>query len=160
MLTPKIETSTTKNLVGICTGNSLANDQTSALWRNFRSRLAEIPDRLTTDRFSVQLYPPHYFEAFSPEKTFEKWAAVEVGPECLLPDGMRFLLIPQGKYAVFVHKGTPDQFRQTWQGMMTWLAQSDFQLDQRPHFEVMPEHYDPFSPNSEEEIWLPICPKS
>ncbi|MDP4819728.1 MAG: GyrI-like domain-containing protein [Saprospiraceae bacterium] len=41
----------------------------------------------------------------------------------------------------------------------TWLPNSDYILDDRPHFEVLEERYTNDDPNSEEEIWIPIKPR-
>ena len=39
----------------------------------------------------------------------------------------------------------------------TWIAKSDYNLDDRPHFEVLGEKY--INADSEEEIWIPIKKK-
>jgi AraC family transcriptional regulator len=38
----------------------------------------------------------------------------------------------------------------------TWLPKSGYQLDRRPHFEILGEKYKNNNPDSEEEIWIPI----
>jgi AraC family transcriptional regulator len=38
----------------------------------------------------------------------------------------------------------------------TWLPDSEYRLDVRPHFEVLGEKYKNDDPESEEEIWIPI----
>lgn len=43
----------------------------------------------------------------------------------------------------------------TWK-LKTWLPASDYNLDNRPHFEVLGEKYKNNDPTSEEEIWIPI----
>ena len=42
----------------------------------------------------------------------------------------------------------------------TWLPNSTYLLADRPHFEVLGEGYKNNDPTSEEEIWIPIQPKS
>jgi len=40
-----------------------------------------------------------------------------------------------------------------------WLPNSNYLLDDKPHFEVLGEKYKNNDPNSEEEIWIPIKDK-
>ncbi|MFM9945765.1 MAG: GyrI-like domain-containing protein, partial [Bacteroidia bacterium] len=41
----------------------------------------------------------------------------------------------------------------------TWIPNSEYNLDNRPHFEILGEKYKNNHPDSEEEIWIPIKPK-
>jgi AraC family transcriptional regulator len=41
----------------------------------------------------------------------------------------------------------------------TWLPNSEYVLDNRPHFEILGEKYKNDDPTSEEEIWIPIKAK-
>jgi AraC family transcriptional regulator len=36
---------------------------------------------------------------------------------------------------------------------------SNYDLDDRPHFEILGDKYKNGDPNSEEDIWIPIKPK-
>jgi AraC family transcriptional regulator len=87
-----------------------------------------------------------------------KWAAVKVAGESEIPDGMERLIIPEGKYAVFQHKGPMLKFIENIMHIFNeWLPNSEFELDNRPHFELLPANYHgPMDPNAEEEIWVPI----
>ncbi|MEP1984886.1 MAG: GyrI-like domain-containing protein, partial [Maribacter dokdonensis] len=40
-----------------------------------------------------------------------------------------------------------------------WIPNSEYQLDGRPHFEVLGAKYKNNDPNSEEEVWIPIKAK-
>ncbi len=42
---------------------------------------------------------------------------------------------------------------------MSCLPNSEYELENRPHFEVLGEKYKNNDPNSEEEIWIPIKKK-
>jgi AraC family transcriptional regulator len=42
---------------------------------------------------------------------------------------------------------------------MEWLPQSNYQLDNRPHFQILGEKYKHNQPDSEEEVWIPIKTK-
>ena len=72
---------------------------------------------------------------------------------------MESLTLPSGLYAVFHYKGLssdPSIFQYIF---ATWLPQSDYILDDRPHFEVLGEKYKNDDPDSEEDIYIPVKPK-
>ena len=74
---------------------------------------------------------------------------------------METYILPGGLYAVFLHKGAATTGPKTFQYIFgTWLPESDYSLDIRPHFEILGEKYKNDDPDSEEEIWIPIKPKS
>ena len=53
------------------------------------------------------------------------------------------------------------EFSKTMQHIFTrWLPESNYRLDNRPHFEVLGERYKNNDPNSEEEVWIPIKQKN
>jgi len=43
--------------------------------------------------------------------------------------------------------------------MSQWLPNSKYILDHRPHFELLGAKYKNNSPDSEEEVWIPIKEK-
>ncbi len=103
---------------------------------------------------------PGFFDNFNPDKEFEKWAAVEVEDFNGVPDEMETLKTPGGLYAVFLHKGPARKGVETYQYIFrTWLPNSTYLLDNRPHFAVMGIKYKKDSPDSEEELWIPVKPK-
>ena len=74
-----------------------------------------------------------------------------------VPEGMETYTIPKGKYAVFIHKGGPEKGPETFGYIFgSWIPQSEFEIDNRPHFEILGEKYRNNHPNSEEEIWIPL----
>lgn len=151
---PRIERIAQKKLMGSHLQMSLSNNKTAELWRSFMPRLQEISNRLHKELFAVQIYNASYFEAFTPTALFQKWAAVEVSNFDHIPDGMEGFLLEAGLYAVFDLKGQdPSIFDYIF---MTWLPNSKYRLDHRPHFEILGEKYKKDSPDSEEEIWIPI----
>ena len=154
-MSPEIREFPGKLLAGVRRRTSLVNDRTSELWREFRSREDQIAGRVSGETYSLKVYDPSYsFANFDPAAEFEKWAAAEVSSPS---DKFESLEIPAGKYAIFVHKGTAGDAPKTFGYIFgQWLPKSGFDLDLRPHFEVLPSGYDPFDPNSEEEIWIPI----
>ncbi len=157
-MTPKIVSIPAKKLIGYSIEMSLLDNQTQTIWQLFMPRLKEIKNAVSADLFSLQNYPEDYFTNFTPETIFTKWAAVEVKNFENIPEGFEKLEIPSGKYAVFLHKGNTEMFAKTAQYIYTeWLPNSGFQLDNKPHFEVLGDNYlGHENPESEEEIWIPI----
>ena len=155
-LEPIVTTISQKKLVGIKMTMSLAHNKTGELWRNFISRRKEITNSLTTDLISLQVYPPMYFTNFSPTCEFEKWAAVEVKGFNNIPDGMEIFSLQGGLYAVFHYKGSSTDNSIFQYIFGTWILNSNYLLDDRPHFEVLGDKYKNADTNSEEEIWIPI----
>ena len=155
----RIEVLGEKKLVGTRIKMSLSNNKTAELWKYFMPRRNEIPNKLTTEYISMQVYPPGYYANFNPNTEFEKWASVEVSDFDSVPDNMETFVLESGDYAVFVHKGSSSDMS-TFQYIFTiWLPKSAYQLDNRPHFEILGEKYKNNDPSSEEEIWIPIIKK-
>ncbi|TDN40362.1 AraC family transcriptional regulator [Hymenobacter sp. UV11] len=157
---PRIEMLVEKKLVGQHQQMSLLANTTAELWRRFMLWLKAQPFASSEERYSLQIYPPGYFQAFRAEATFEKWAAVE---ETLLHDvaaDLETLTLPGGLYAVFLHRGPASAGSTTFRYiLLEWLPTSAYLLDDRPHFEVLGKNYKNEDPASEEEIWIPIKPK-
>ena len=155
-MTPRIEILIEKKLIGKLQKMSLANNKTSNLYRIFIPRLKDITNRLTNDLISMQVYGSTYFADFKPTKEFEKWATVEVTNFNHVPTDMETFTLTSGLYAVFAYKGlsTDTSIFQLIYG--TWLPSSGYNLDDRPHLEVLGDKYKNDDPTSEEEIWIPI----
>ncbi len=120
-------------------------------------RRREITNNLTSDLFSMQVYPSSFdFKNFNPHAEFEKWAAVEVPDFKSVPDGMETFVLKGGLYAVFIHKGSNTDTSTFEYIFGTWLPNSEYAIDDRPHFEILGEKYKNGDPASEEEIWIPV----
>ena len=59
-------------------------------------------------------------------------------------------------YAVFEYKGLNTDTKIFEFIFGIWLPSSKYNMDNRPHFEILGEKYKNNDPNSEEEIWIPI----
>jgi AraC family transcriptional regulator len=151
-----IEITNEKRLVGKRLTMSLANLRMGELWGSFMPHRNEITNNLTNDLISMVIYPPSHFADFKPTNEFERWAAVEVSDFDNVPAGMETFVLPGGQYAVFNYKGlnTDSSIFQYIFG--TWLPNSEYTLDDRPHFEVLGEKYRNNDPTSKEEIWIPV----
>jgi len=148
-----------KKLVGKRLKMSRTNNKTTELWRAFMPRRKEITNSLTTDLFSLQVYPTSYFKHFSPTNEFEKWALTEVADFEQVPKDMEPFVLKAGQYAVFLYKGSSADNSIFEYIYSEWLPNSEYTLDNRPHFELLGEKYKNNDSNSEEEIWIPIKSK-
>jgi AraC family transcriptional regulator len=137
---------------------SLSADRTPELWRSFMPEKKNIKNVIGADLFSMQVYDPTLdFKDFTPLTEFEKWAAVEVAGFDDIPDGMQTYTIRGGLYAVFIYRGRPSDFADTFRYIFySWIPASDYEVDQREHFEILGDKYKNNDPDSEEEIWVPI----
>jgi AraC family transcriptional regulator len=156
---PRIEILKEKKLVGNRLTMSLANNRTGELWRSFMPRRREISNNISSDLISMQIYKSTYFADFNPINEFEKWATVEVSDYDNVPSDMETFTLTGGLYAVFDYKGLSTDISIFQFIFGTWLPNSNYLLDIRPHFEVLGEKYKNADPNSEEEIWIPIRQK-
>lgn len=136
----------------------LRENRTAELWRSFMPRRHEIKYRSGNHFISMQVYQPET-NIFDAATLFEKWAAVEISDADALPEGMECYRLRGGLYAVFNYQGTPEGFYQAEQYIYgSWLPASGYVLDEREHFERLPENYHPQDPDAEEEIWIPVRP--
>jgi AraC family transcriptional regulator len=90
---------------------------------------------------------------------FEKWAAIEVTDFENVPEKMDSYTLNGGLYAVFPYKGLSTDNSVYLYIFGIWLPDSDYLLDDRPHFEILGDNYKNGDPDSEEEIWIPIKQK-
>ncbi|HXB39910.1 MAG TPA: GyrI-like domain-containing protein [Bacteroidia bacterium] len=156
----RTETLTEKKLLGNTLRASFAKNNTRTLWQGFMPMRKEIKNVIGTDLYSLEVYEPGFFASFNPEKEFDKWACVEVTDYNSIPDKMKMLVVPQGLYAVFLHKGSASEGVKTYRYIFeTWLPGSGYTLANRPHFAVMGAKYKSEDPSSEEEIWIPVNAK-
>ncbi len=156
---PRIEVLKEKKLIGQKLKMSLVNNLTGQLWGRFMPRRKEIANKLTDEFISMQVYDPSHFKTFDPTKEFEKWAVVEVANFDTIPEGMETFILEGGLCAVFDYKGSSAD-KSIFQYIYSeWLPNSEYILDERPHFEVLGEKYKNNDPDSEEEIWIPIKSK-
>jgi AraC family transcriptional regulator len=157
---PRIEILPEKKLAGKQVRMSFSINKTGDLWRDFMPKRKEIKNAIGPELYSVEVYGPHFFSKFNSETEFEKWAAIEVTDFETVPEEMETITLPRGLYAVFLHKGASGEGPETYRHIFgTWLPESGFLLDNRPHFAIMGEKYKNGDPDSEEEIWIPVKPK-
>jgi AraC family transcriptional regulator len=121
------------------------------LWRQFMPRRRELSNLVSNEVIALQDYSD--FGNF--EKPFDIWACAEVSGYDIVPKGIHTKTIPEGLYAVFLHKGM--NAGETYQRIMSeWLPNSGYTIDNRPHFQVMGDKYKNGNPDSEEDFYVPI----
>ena len=153
----RIEVLIEKKLIGKSMRMSFADDKTGDLWRSFMPRRKEIQNTVGSNLYSMQLYAPSFFDAFDPTAAFKKWAAVEVTDYDSIPNEMEATTLPGGRYVVFLYRGSSSEAAQAFEYIFTtWIPQSDYMVDDRPHFEILGEQYKNADADSAEEIWIPI----
>jgi len=150
-----------KKLVGKRMIMTFSDNKTGELWRGFMQVRKGIQNNIGTELYSMQKYAPSFFENFNPTAEFEKWAAIEVTDFNNVPDDMESFTLEGGLYAVFLYHGAASAAEETFRYILgTWLPVSGFVLDDRTHFEILGEKYKNESPDSQEELWIPIKLKS
>ncbi len=135
---PKIETKPAMKFVGQKIIMSFSENKTAELWKGFMAQKREITNNISTELYSIEIYPPAFFANFNPQTNFEKWAAVKVANFDKIPERMKAIVSPEGLYAVFVHIGLASEVPKTYQYILqNWLPNSKYSLDNRPHFAIM-----------------------
>ena len=149
----RIEIIEPKKLIGFSIITSFQDDKTPIVWRNFMMRKNEITNRISDQLISLQIYP----ENFTPNQTFKKYALAEVSDFENLPEEFETFELKNGKYLVFNYKGKaengPEIFGYIFQ---KFIPENQFEVDNRPHFEIFDDTYNPLDENAQEEIWIPI----
>lgn len=156
----RIEKISEKKLVGKRLKMSFADYKIAELWQRFLPKRREIKNHLTNDLISLVVYDPTHFSDFKPTNEFVRWASVEVSDFDQVPAEMETFVLQGGLYAVFEYKGLSADSSIFQYIFSTWLPNSDYVLDDRPHFEVLGKKYKNNDPESEEEIWIPVKPKN
>jgi AraC family transcriptional regulator len=154
-LQPRIETLHEKKLVGKKLRMSLLFDRTSELWRSFMPERRKIQNAVSNELISMRVYDVR-MEPANAAQQFDKWAAVEVAEFNEVSENMESLVLKGGLYAVFDYEGLNTDNTIFIYIFKDWLPSSNYQLDNRPQFEVLGEHYRNNDPASREEIWIPV----
>ena len=157
-MNPTIATFPTTKFIGKNLSFTYANYRAFELWSSFMPRRKEIQNAIGFELYNIQINPKDF--DFNPNTPFIKWAAVAVSSFDFIPNEMETIEIPLGLYAVFHYKGSSVEAADFFRKIFTeWLPKSNYQLDDRPHFEILGEKYKNNDMNSEEDIYIPIKPK-
>ncbi len=156
---PRIAHCSPKRLVGVSLEMSLASNQTAALFRSFMPRRKEVKHALPGFVLDLIIYPEFYYRNFSPANRFTKWAFVEVEQIEDIPEGMQSFVLEAGEYAVFKQTGPPNDPAIFQYIFSRWLPKSAYEVDDRPHFDILPINGEEGGSDIIEEIWIPIKKK-
>jgi AraC family transcriptional regulator len=155
----RIEKISEKLLVGMNEKMSYIDDKTFKLWRNFMPNRNTIKNRVDNKYYSLQVYDEVFdYHNLNPAKIYTKWALVEVTSVENLAENMEVYRLKSGMYAVFIHIGPASSFAKSLKYIyQEWMPKSGYTVDNREHFEILEEGYDPTKEDAKEEIWIPIC---
>lgn len=154
-MNPTIKIFPTTKFIGKNLSFTYADYRAFELWSSFMPKRKEIQNAIGSELYNIQINPDNF--DFQPNTPFVKWAAVAVTSFDFIPDDMESLEIEEGLYAVFNYKGDQSNVAAFFNSIYTeWLPSSGYQLDTSPQFEILGEKYKNGSPESEEEIWIPI----
>jgi len=117
-----------------------------------------VQNRISNDLVSMRVYDGP-LRIGDVHQEFDKWAAVEVSGFENIPEEMESFVLVEGLYAVFNYKGLNTDERIFVYIFTQWLPNSNYQLDERPYFEILGSKYKNNDPESEEEIWIPVKSK-
>ncbi len=156
---PEIKISPQRKLVGQKEEMSLTKNKTRQLWKTFMPLRHKIRNQKNTDLISMQMYSEPS-KITDKKAFFTKWACVEVEDFDNIPKKMNSIILEEGLYAVFHYRGLSTNNNIFKYIFGEWLANSKYELDNRPHFEILGEKYKNNDPKSEEDIWIPIKTKS
>jgi AraC family transcriptional regulator len=156
-MNPRIEIIEEKKLVGKKLTMSYANYRIGELWGSFMPRLKEISNSKSKELVSLVVYNPNHFNDFHLTNEFERWATIEVEDFLNVPAEMETFVLSSGLYAVFHYRGSTTGASGFYQNIFTvWMPNSEYELDYRPHFEIIGEKYKNNDLLSEEDIFIPI----
>jgi len=151
---PNIKEFSERKIIGITT-TILKHEQHKIreLWQQFMPRKHDIQSLSSQELIAMQIF--NLEENGTPREAFEIWACAEVMDFDTIPNHMKAYTIPSGTYAIFPHKGM--DAGSTYQNIMSeWLPTSGYEIDNRPHFQVMGEKYKNGSADSEEDFYVPV----
>ena len=122
-LEARIETIHQKKMIGQRLEMSFANNTTGLLWKTFMPLRQTVQNTINLDLYSLQIYPPYFFENFESNRMFEKWATMEVENFDIVPRDMETLILSGGMYAVFFYRGNGNNAEETFRYILsTWLT--------------------------------------
>jgi AraC family transcriptional regulator len=154
---PRIVELEPMQLVGMSLEMSRIDNKTGELWGSFMPRRAEVARRASEDYVSMQVYPAGPGQIADPAARFTKWALVQVEDFEQVPAGMSTYSLGGGTYAVFDHNGPATDLSTVTFIFTQWLPNSsEYELDDREHFEILPPGYDALDPDAHEEFWIPV----
>lgn len=140
-----------KSLVGLSVRTNMQSAATDcpAIWRNFGPQIELLASRLgMRESYGASVM-------LAEDGTFDYWAAVEVPPETVAPEGMKTLALPAGFYAC-ASVANLEQLTPAYSAIyMEWAPrQTEYALNmEAPCVEVYRENWQPSDPI---DVWVPL----
>jgi len=155
ILEPKIVLKDAFTVVGLEVITTQEDNNTNfsipKLWSRFIPRAQEIKSRAAAASLGLCIS-----EGFDDCK-FAYLACVEVSNADSIPEGMVARSVPASKYLVFTHKGSVDELGKTYDFIYgTYIPNSTYEIASMVDFELYDERFNPNSPDSELDIYIPI----
>ena len=162
MQEPRITTLPERHFVGmgsnfICVLSKDRNNHVviPALWDKYLQRRGEITTRERTDYGLCLAVPEDRPRAHDDEYHYIACAEVEEPGD--VPEGMEAMTVPEGRFAVFTHKGSLESLGATYRSIFgQWMPQSGMRLRDAPDIEIYDHRFNPSSPDSEMDICIPV----
>lgn len=153
-LEPKIIFKDTFTVVGMEIITTQEDNNTNftipKLWSRFNPRANEINNRHAG---GLGLCVSEGFENCD----FSYMACCEVSAVDSIPEGMIARTIPACKYLVFTHKGSVDNLGETYDFIYgKYIPNANYEIQTKVDFELYDERFNPDSPDSEMDIYIPI----
>lgn len=143
-------------LRGISITNSLREDNTHELWKNFILNLKRSSITTESRKFNIRQYPDSYFNNIDLDRKFISIAAIEsihLGRDIL---DLGYFDIPPGTYAVFTYNANLVAADEFFKSIFTKiLSKAKLEIDTRPHFEILHE----FENSAIETVFIPVKSK-
>lgn len=141
-------------VVGCSMEMSLTNFKAEEVWQKFMQIKNKLIASDTTCYYDVNCYNEDYFKNYNPDQQFKKLAGFKAPIDV---NDFDSLVIPDGRYAVFIHEGLASAIGETFKYIFSeWLPQTNEHLDHRPHFMKLPVNYNRDSLIVKEEIYIPL----
>jgi AraC family transcriptional regulator len=152
---PSIVTRAAFTVVGMEYHGRNENKEIPALWDSFLPHMDDIQHQVDADEsFGLCVGDADYKQT----GVVRYVAGQRVTEAVNIPDGMVAVTVPEATYAVFTHRGTLATLGETYDYIYgTWLPTSGRELADAPDFELYDMHrFDPTSPSSEMDIYIPL----
>ncbi len=119
-------------------------------WLRFAPLIPGIAGQIGTTSYGVSFNFDH-------DSNFDYMSGVAVSGSHGPPIGLRSLVLPAQKYAVFRHPGHIAGVRATFAAILSdWFPRSGYRAVNAPNFERYGAEFDPATGRGGFEIWIPV----
>lgn len=125
------------------------------LWTRFIPAVSQVPNLVGEQYYGLNYYTEELNAEGEPG--FGYMAAAEVRELREVPEGFVSRVIPASAYAVFTHRGSAEGLSKVFEYIYgTWVRETNLKPKMQPSFEVYGSRYNPESPDSIVEVWVPV----